>query len=256
MKLQHLFEAAQTQEDIWDELEVLIKRDCQPYLKAVKAGASIIYRGIDKKLHWSSKPVPIKKDRSPSSTPPFIHDATDAAMEAAVGFKARSAAAFVTVDKGQANIYGVSYVVFPRGDFDVAWLSHFRDLYVMLRGSSVGADWDNEKFDRVYRKAMSEVLGTEIPSDIKMQTFTENIWFGAKGSEGHALATANGGRDRVMAAVLEKLIPQFANVEHNNIPVFGGYKPELMLSCKDYYVVPTAFIQSMHDSPEDMIDYL
>ena len=127
MKLIDLFE--EELPDNFDGIVEIIKRDCKPFLES--GLTRLMYRGMRNKTKSFMK-VPVRQDRKPKSTDRDIHNLADKWFDEKFGFKARSAAAFVTGDFNEALDYGALYAIFPIGDFKFVWSKKSFDLFVSL----------------------------------------------------------------------------------------------------------------------------
>jgi len=131
MKIIELYEEELPQE--FDEAIKLIKRDCKSFL--AQRGEGLLYRGVQKGLGKNiktfSKKVP-RTDRKPKNTLRSTHQELDDWFNDNFGFRARSAAVFVTGDLRDARSYGAAYAIFPIGDFEFLWSPNIGDLFIAL----------------------------------------------------------------------------------------------------------------------------
>lgn len=130
MKIIELFEDTITEDNIIE----LIKRDCKPWLGKAK---ELVYRGMQKKVDAPFKQE-VRADRQPRNTDGELHKAMDDWFNDNFGFRARSAAVFVTGDFDDAKSYGQAYAIFPIGDFKFVWSPNVGDLYMSMHNETPG----------------------------------------------------------------------------------------------------------------------
>jgi len=108
----------------------LIKRDCQPWLKATK-NCGFFYRGLKRGGSFEKKSV--RKDRIPLNMDQEESDRLDVGFQKKFGWKARSNGVFVTGSlinaSGYAGLTGGAYIFFAIGDFKYVWSPRVEDLY-------------------------------------------------------------------------------------------------------------------------------
>jgi len=121
--------------DAMEEMLVLIKRDCQPYLQQNKSALVELplWRGMntgdekDTRGPFRKKSVRLS-DRIPKDTPQDIHDELNFGLQKKYGHPYRNAL-FVTGAKGQTYNYGDAFIIFPIGHFEFIWHPDIRDLW-------------------------------------------------------------------------------------------------------------------------------
>lgn len=145
---------------------------CQPFLNAT---GSSLYRGVElstEAMYYTDEidGVPIKwyisksnKNRLPTDTPHYIHNAADRYFQNAFGWKARSAGVFATGAIGNAHQYGAAHLMFPIGNFKFIWSPNVEDLYHHYRGIVVA-------FERLERQE-----GISFGEDDILRTFEDKL---------------------------------------------------------------------------------
>ncbi len=113
----------------------MVYDNCMPFIKdLVKGGFSyynsndnLLMSGRNQKTPQISKSV--RQNRRPRDTDPKVHKILDDAFNKEFKIKARSSTIFCSGDKSAASSYGVIYLIFPIGKYEIIWSSEFRDLY-------------------------------------------------------------------------------------------------------------------------------
>jgi hypothetical protein len=110
------------------KLAAQISKDCQPYLRQNHSPKEqILWRGIQAKVGSFVK-VPNPVNREPRDTSPTISKMVDDVFFESVGIRFRSNALFATGDRVGSEEYGVSYAVFPIGQFQFCWSPIVSDM--------------------------------------------------------------------------------------------------------------------------------
>jgi len=94
----------------------------------------------------------VNKQRKPTDSPPWLHDALDKNLEAETGIAFRSKSVFVTPSVDIANNYGMAYITFPIGDYDYAWSTTLLDAMDDLYGWLTNECWRYDSWEEVIRK--------------------------------------------------------------------------------------------------------
>ena len=108
-----------------DDMEFLIDRDCQPWIKASQG--ETVYRGAKNKPYNYKGTV--RTNRKPLDTEPIIHELFDKTIQAKYGFKPRSNGLFITGNLADARRYGKVYKIYPINKFKFLWSPNIRDFY-------------------------------------------------------------------------------------------------------------------------------
>ena len=238
----------------WAALMPKLISECGPYLEAIRSGDMPLYRGLDVRYQWSEDKIPQPKDRHPVATPPDVHTAIDDAMSKDSGFRARSQGIFCTTDRKQTAIYGQPYYVLPIGNFVTHWITDVYDLYLVMRGSSQGLDW-NKGFARDIAKNASEMLGAEI-NTTNVADFMTGVWF--RESAFDDAIEEMGGRDKFLGELLAKSIPGHYQGKANGTPSNAKEKaPEIMLEAPNgHYLVPAKIMDELYPTAYDFFNAL
>jgi len=114
----------------------LIKRDCQPFLDAIKHKPLIkfpLYRGINKAMGEYFIKSNVRLDnRKPMDISPEMHNKINEYFIKEYGDPFRNAI-FCTGNQHNAQQYGDPYYIFPIGDFKFIWSFKIHDLYPQLK---------------------------------------------------------------------------------------------------------------------------
>ena len=108
-----------------DDIDILIEKDCNPWLKESKGIP--VYRGAKNKPYAYRGTV--LTDRKPRDTDIQIQKTFDNVIQKKYGFKPRSSGLFVTGGLFQCQRYGRVYEIFPIGKFKFLWSATIRDFY-------------------------------------------------------------------------------------------------------------------------------
>ena len=115
-----------------EELELIakhLKENCQPYFRQW-APHHYLYRGIEGE--FTSGIFTTRKQREPSDTPLWLHNALNELFEKKFGWKVRDGV-FATHDTEVAQHYGDAvYCIFPVGEFEYVWSPHVADFYTAM----------------------------------------------------------------------------------------------------------------------------
>jgi hypothetical protein len=110
----------------------IIERQCKPWLDEVSNGSlrrylgSPFYRGVKSRSHFFYKPV--RPDRQPKDTHPYVHDMFVDFLEKEDAVANRDNSAFISADPEDAARYGELFVIFPVGNFHYTWIKGINDL--------------------------------------------------------------------------------------------------------------------------------
>lgn len=124
---QFLNEAVEIDEN---DIISLIKRDCQPFLNEVKD--RLMFRGL-KKLSGNPNFVKlsVRKNRIPRHSSMDFHVYFNEAFEELHNVKnIRSRSIFGVGDQSTASTYGMTYAIFPIGDYTYWWSSSIGDSWI------------------------------------------------------------------------------------------------------------------------------
>lgn len=139
----------------------LIKRDCQPWLKAMKNCDGFFYRGMKDHGNFSKKKV--RTDRIPSNMDMEETRLLDDAFQKKFGWKPRTSGLFATgsiiLAQGYTGIGKAPYIIFPIGQFKFVWSEAAEDLYVdvpklrtMAKGGAFGKESVIDVYDTMVKK--------------------------------------------------------------------------------------------------------
>lgn len=79
---------------------------------------------------------PVRGKRKPLDTDQEMHQGMDDALNKKFGFRGRSNAIFVTGDMSQSFSYGVPYMIFPVGKYQIAYSEIVRDFYFEIKSDN------------------------------------------------------------------------------------------------------------------------
>ena len=106
-----------------------IKQKCAPWLKETQNGKRVLYRGfrhIDIPMAFTKK---VRKRRDPKDSPKEKHNAFNLMIKKCGKKANRTNSLFATGDKYDAEEYGVTYIIFPIGNFAYTWHEDHRDWH-------------------------------------------------------------------------------------------------------------------------------
>jgi len=216
----YLTEAELTAGDIISTIE----KDCGPFVRELRKGGKPIWRGIWKTMTGDLIRRKPRKNRKPLDTDPFIHDALDKAFKNKWGWKARSEAVFCSTKYMDAIGYGHAYMFFAIGKYevlfrkDVADLQHWIPYWTQLlqdnpiKAAHAYNDWAD--FEKIERMRITNADDVEKKLYKALDKITNDL-----------------------AATFEK--GNFSKVVNQPIGV------ELMFRCKEYYLVPYDWLDSI-----------
>lgn len=118
------------------ELWKKITKDCQPFLREIRKGSELVYRGMGN--HRGNGLKDVRKNRNPVDTSKKVSQYVDKVLYDMFGWHPRSEGLFVTGDLKFGQRYGALKAVFPVGRFIYLWSPTTRDSYNQLRDSSLG----------------------------------------------------------------------------------------------------------------------
>ena len=185
-----------------EEVARNIFRDCQPFLK-MWGWQKPLFRGSrDYDTRIPYIKEKTRQDRKPLDTRKPVHDAFVQEFNK-LGFKAnRNNSIFCTGDKFEANHFGTVYTIFPVGQFDFTWSSEIRDLTRRL-------------------PYLTEIIGgmswskfSELPPSDQKEKIDTNV-------------------------IRNEIRNNYKNGGNINAAIFTGN--EIMLTCKEYYLVNIKF---------------
>lgn len=117
----------------YEEVELVLE-NCKPFLKSIDWSPVEykILRGMEETRLFSEKQV--RKNRKPRDMEQFLHDAIDNWFLKNIGYRFRSNAIFGTSDHMEIieAEYGEAHIIFPKGNFEIAWSPKAKDLYAVI----------------------------------------------------------------------------------------------------------------------------
>ena len=144
----------------------LIKRDCQPWLKAMKNCNGFFWRGLKKpgdfiRIRVRTNRVPMNMEREEAAS-------LDRGFQKKFGWKPRSSGVFVSGSDREARGYsglavGV-HAIFPMGDFKFVWSPFIEDLYTDMPTAIKKTKIAFDKI-RIRKEGVLEVLAQEMFTD-------------------------------------------------------------------------------------------
>jgi hypothetical protein len=118
----------------------MLKRDCKPYINAIKSCRGFLYRGYSSTTslsNWGEGPIYFRKttrmDRKPKDMYPGTHDKLNKLFYKKFGWKPRSEGVFCTSDRGTTSGYGDTFFLFPIGTFKYVWSPEIEDLWTHIK---------------------------------------------------------------------------------------------------------------------------
>ena len=120
-------QALEWSEEEWSQIVNMIQQDCQPYLQQAKGLP--LYRGMyaDEKAIFNKKAR--MGNREPMNLPKDVHTKLNQLFLFKHGARFRNAL-FATGSDTEASMYGVTYHIFPIGEFKFLWSPKVNDLYL------------------------------------------------------------------------------------------------------------------------------
>jgi len=112
-----------------DEINSLIQKDCQYYLRLIK-GYEPLYRGMDKSIRFGKNNV--RQGRISKGLSPKNANSLNAFL-AHYGHVRRDKAVIATSDRYHAGVFGEAYMIFPIGKFNFSWVEA-KDLNLPDKG--------------------------------------------------------------------------------------------------------------------------
>lgn len=199
------------EEDWFDGIEDIlddIEKDCKPFLKDWKKSGAKDFLYTGRKGLGSFEKRKVRKDRKPKDTPLELHHLVDKWFNKKFGVKARSNAVFCTFDRDEVDRYGEPYYVFPIGKYKAISSPLINDLFLTMQT------------DTYHTK--------DIPPGFSFDktTFSDLDEFPLV-------------KQKVMDNIIERLEKSKYTdklVRHMN---------EIMLSCKEYYLVSDEYSNSL-----------
>ena len=207
------------------EIVKFIEQNCQPVLREIAAtkgayGAklgeiTLLYRGI--KTAESMFIGTVRKNRKPKDTSDDFHQLFDDSFSTIFGWKPRSAGLFATGRYLDAKMYGITFVVFPIGDFNFIYSEEISDLFVALENMAINNNFIEEL-------------------DIKNKKELSGKW---KRSSGPHQNSSRYGMLKKYPEILDAFIKQ--NYTDENFQ--GGImsRHEIMIKCDKYVAIEKEF---------------
>ncbi len=188
----------------------------------------------------------VNKQRKPTDSPQWLHDALNENIEAKTGIAFRSKSVFVVPSADIASNYGMPYIVFPIGDYDYAWSTILLDAMYDLYG---WLDIDGRQYDKwedvirqkpkigvMFRDAWKRYL-KDNPKKVK-QGFTQDF-------ESFRDVAEDATHFNIQRDVIQNVIENNSLWEFNTglldvitTPMYHDH--EIMVSTDFYYAVPAS----------------
>lgn len=202
-------------QDIAQEIQALEnrKQNEKDAIIAINKDCSTFLQGIhygQKLLRGSKRQVPLilktkpRNDRVPRDMPEKLHKVLDMEFKKRFGVKARSEAVFCGTNANITDEYGESHYVFPIGNFKMIWSDTIDDIYIHL-------------IDRNLIEYGKWKDGKKEPNYADMDN------------------------PELKRVVLEALGTYRHIVNNAEVALYGTH--EVMLSCKEYYMVNEKFVR-------------
>ena len=224
MKLKELLEDISPITNINNMIE-LVSANCGTFLNESNAP---LYRGLRPsdtgltKLSMGFYEGKVRTDRQPKDTSLVIHDALNRGFKRLFGKALRSESLFCSKSDGIANVYagGNTFLIFPKGDFNVYWSSDISDAYDTFGGSWGGS------FSTNLTKLVNDAI-----DKLNIEAFTGK----------YGLAGLN---DDEKVKILDYIL----NPAHGSLYTEGNleaapYHHEIMVVCKEYYAINLKYLK-------------
>lgn len=112
-----------------DELDKM-SSDCWPFIRdllSIGSVGSLLWSGRMKREQLFVGTV--RKNRVPKDTPKEWHEELDRLFYEKFGIRARSNTLFCSPVQSFAESFGISYMIFPMGRYEIIWSPQVTDLY-------------------------------------------------------------------------------------------------------------------------------
>lgn len=243
-----LFEISDEEQGV-SEFFKTISIDCAPFFKEMGGLKNIqnnpLFRGIKKSIDTAIK-TDINQNRLPVDTPEAIHEEFVEAFSQA-GFKAnRNNSMFCTGSLEQAENYGIPYIIFPVGEYDITWSPDVIDMYtsafytMLAERGNLRIDFKSAKEFLEFQGFTDTYFDDENDQEIYINNFMYNL--GEKINEfwPNILSEAN---------LTFYDLSSFLKKEYKSSNIFQAIKSkcEIMVSCKSAYVIRKAFFKKFGD---------
>lgn len=143
------FDKSQSELDFFIKSITSIYKDCKPYLKDLHSKLPYgehLYSGRKSRGAMFIERS-VRKDRQSTDTHKEIHDDFDRTFQYEYGWKGRSNSLFCSGDMSDAEEYGTLFMIFPQGQYKVAYHPEIGDLYIhfsrQIQGGGVGVSKKN-----------------------------------------------------------------------------------------------------------------
>jgi len=129
-----------------------ILKDCKPFIKELTSHSYVrfLYSGRKRDTDWFEGYV--RSERKPRDLYIDIHEDFDKEFQKQFGYPARSNSLFCSGSQSQAYEYGISYMIFPQGNYKFLWSPEVIDLYLYLDKNTNhnGVKHDNGLWDFIH----------------------------------------------------------------------------------------------------------
>lgn len=231
-----------SEEIILSDIIDIIKKDCKYYLNNVNEKYHL-FRGI-----WASdigskfKKLKTLENRRPRNTKKEVTELLDESFKSKFNIKARTSTLFCTGSLNDTFMYGDPFFIFPIGKYDFIWSDKIHDLFIDLSHIRT-LDSTDEKLFKLYNASFSpsvilklEKLDIHFYSNIELLKKSFNINIDNHSSIEFITEQIRNVNKKIILDITNKFI---SKNYHKNDNLINALKSgnEIMLSCKEYYVV-------------------
>ena len=239
------------------EISSMIQRDCKPFLKEIKGGKSLLFRGNKRRINDISKVRSRLKDRIPSDTLKEIHNHMNKLYNNEFGWPVRNGI-FATGNFNTTKSYGNGYIFFPIGKYEFVWSPDVEDFFTQLEDDNeylvyypenyfddykIKQDWENS--DDGNWEYDGHSVDNDNPNDIIYELDIDEEDYDDDLLEWIPLITFEDYRNEVYERFEEERDEYFQNLSslymNNDLSNAIKSNHEVMFNCKEYYLISNKF---------------
>lgn len=247
-----------------------IKKNCKPFLKEWTSfkNPECLYRGSDLNIGVYAKKK-VRKGRVPKDTIEWFHNMSNDIFKDIFNIKLRSDTLFTTGSIRQAEEYGDIFAVFPIGKYEIYWSKEIKDFYsyydetmcqhdayeleMQAKGDFIDREWDPRYGTFLYKDNEYEAVTIEEVIENIQRDYPDDEYSDIRKNMGWS---SHIDEDEFVDNYIENAMDELKEELYHNFKTFymkGDlndalmYGHEIMLDCKEYYIVKKDYIPFLTD---------
>jgi hypothetical protein len=247
----------------FDEVRSMVQKNCQPYIKELKGGSDLLWRGSRKRINHIERIKSRLNNRRPTDTPREVHDYMNDLFKKRFGWYVRNGI-FATGKYSETRNYGLGYIFFPIGKYEYVWSPETKDFFTETKDSPYMFDhgepyeqlhyeWENEYGDDKvgHWEYDGQPVDSSDPDEIIDQLGLEEMEYDEFELDWIPEITYNEYSDKKNEEWEKKREDYFQDLAdyYTNKGLYRAIKSnnEIMFNCKEYYLIHEKHAMSIRE---------